>query len=86
MGRLDPPRHAADGKVFVADFGYRTAGIAAVDLAETAADFAETLAHGTETQLVETAAAVEAGYLGAAGIVAEIDAVAGLAGSEKKSD
>ena len=84
MGRLDPPRHAADGKVFVADFGYRTAGIAAVDLAETAADFAETLAHGTETQLVE--AAVEAGYLGAAGIVAEIDAVAGLAGSEKKSD
>ena len=86
MGRLDPPRHAADGKVFVADFGYRTAGIAAVDLAETAADFAETLAHGTETQLVEAAAAVEAGYLGAAGIVAEIDAVAGLAGSEKKSD
>ena len=83
MGRLDPPRHAADGKVFVADFGYRTAGIAAVDLAETAADFAETLAHGTETQLVE-AAAVEADYLGAAGIVA--DAVAGLAGSEKKSD
>ena len=56
-----------------------------MDLAETAADFAETLAHGTETQLVE-AAAVEAGYLGAAGIVAEIDAVAGLAGSEKKSD
>ena len=86
MGRLDPPRHAADGKVFVADFGYRTAGIAAVDLAETAADFAETRAHGTETQLVEAAAAVEAGYLGAAGIVAEIDAVAGLAGSEKKSD
>ena len=86
MGRLDPPRHAADGKVFVADFGYRTAGIAAVDLAETAADFAETLAHGTETQLVGAAAAVEAGYLGAAGIVAEIDAVAGLAGSEKKSD
>ena len=86
MGRLDPPRHAAHGKVFVADFGYRTAGIAAVDLAETAADFAETLAHGTETQLVEAAAAVEAGYLGAAGIVAEIDAVAGLAGSEKKSD
>ena len=86
MGRLDPPRHAVDGKVFVADFGYRTAGIAAVDLAETAADFAETLAHGTETQLVEAAAAVEAGYLGAAGIVAEIDAVAGLAGSEKKSD
>ena len=81
MGRLDPPRHAADGKVFVADFGYRTAGIAAVDLAETAADFAETLAHGTETQLVGAAAA---GYLGAAGIVAEIDAVAGLAGSEKK--
>ena len=79
MGRLDPPRHAADGKVFVADFGYRTAGIAAVDLAET-------LAHGTETQLVEAAAAVEAGYLGAAGIVAEIDAVAGLSGSEKKSD
>ena len=58
-----------------------------MDLAETAADFAETLAHGTETQLVEAAAAaVEAGYLGAAGIVAEIDAVAGLAGSEKKSD
>ena len=86
MGRLDPPRHAADGKVFVADFGYRTAGIAAVDLAETAADFAETLAHGIETQLVEAAAAVEADCLGAAGIVAEIDAVAGLAGSEKKSD
>ena len=57
-----------------------------MDLAETAADFAETLEHGTETQLVEAAAAVEAGYLGAAGIVAEIDAVAGLAESEKKSD